>query len=177
MSYWFHVLAKYKCGAQSLHIPSGPYIDKDARKTPKLIFTGVGPDKWYLWESKLIIVQEMVLTEFYVFLHFKNHGGHLWIIAFIPLPEEQVMHLIKLDIPYSCTSIVAHLWASIAICKNSWKSKQLCMAWKNDCGLRSGTFLVLVQSNVMYYNLRHFSKLCKNTFPTIIKAAKSNQTD
>lgn len=112
-----------------------------------------------------------------VFLHFKNHGGHLLITALIPLPEEQVMHLIKLDIPYSCTSIVAHLWASTAICKNSRKSKHLYMAWKNDCGLRSGTFLVFVQSNVMYYTLEHFSKLCKNTFPIITKAAKSNQID
>lgn len=51
------------------------------------------------------------------------------------------------------------------------------MAWKNDCGLRSGTFLAFLQSNVMYYTLEHFSKLCKNTFPTVIKAAKSNQTD
>lgn len=51
------------------------------------------------------------------------------------------------------------------------------MAWKNDCGLRSGTFLAFVQSNVMYYTSEHFSKLCKNTFPTVIKAAESNRTD
>lgn len=112
-----------------------------------------------------------------IVLHFKNRKGHLLIIAFIPLPEEQVMHLIKLDIPYSCTSIVAHPWASTAICKNSRKSKNLCMAWKNDCGLRSGTFLVFVQSNVIFYTLEQFSKLCKNTFPSTIKAAKSNQND
>lgn len=89
------------------------------------------------------------------------------------------MHLSKRNIPYACTSIVriAHLGASIAICKNSGKSKNLCMAWKNDCGLRSGTFLAFVQSAVMYYSLEHFSKLCKNTSPTVIKAGQSNPTD
>jgi len=52
-------------------------------------------------------------------------------------------------------------------------------AWhgKNDCGLRSGTFLAFVQSAVMYYSLEHFSKLCKNTSPTVIKAGQSNPTD
>lgn len=108
-------------------------------------------------------------------LTFQKSWGHLWITAFIPLPKEQVMHLIKLDTPYSCTSIVALLWASIAICKNSRKSKNLCMAWKHDCGLRSGTFLAFVQSTVIYYTSQHFSKLRKNTFPTVTKAAKSNQ--
>lgn len=49
------------------------------------------------------------------------------------------------------------------------------MAWENDCGLRSGTFLALIQSNVTYYTIQHFSKLSKNTFSTVIKAAKSNQ--
>lgn len=69
--------------------------------------------------------------------------------SFLPTLKGQVMHLIKLDIPHSCTSIVAHLRASVAICKNSGKSKNLCMAYKNDCGLRSGTFLTFVQSHVI----------------------------
>lgn len=163
----------------------GPYTDKNARVITRLIFHCSRP--WWMvlwdflyWPWKLVFVG--IKTKYCLenglnwilnlFLHFKNHGGHLLIAAFIPLPEEQVMHLIKLGIPYSCTSIVAHLWASTAICKNSWKSKNLCMAWKNDCGLRSGTFLVFVQSNVMYYTLKHFSKLCKNTFPIIITSCQ-----
>lgn len=164
----------------------GSLYRKRFQKTSRLIFTGVGPEKWlFVGIFRLALInsiceasRQLILGNQFncilnVFLNSKNHGDHPWIIALITLPEEQVMHLTKLDIPYSCTSIVAHLWASIAICKNSQKSKNLCMAWNNDCGLRTGTFLAFVQSNVMYYTLEHFSKLCKkyifNSYPSCQK--------
>lgn len=49
------------------------------------------------------------------------------------------------------------------------------MAWKNDYGLRSGTFLALVESNVTYYTVQHFSKLSKSIFPSVIKLPKATK--
>lgn len=49
------------------------------------------------------------------------------------------------------------------------------MAWENDCGLRSGTFLAFVRSNVTHYTLEHFSKLCKIHFQKLSKLPKATR--
>lgn len=102
-----------------------------------------------------------------IFLHFKSHGGYLRIIAFITLPEEQFMHLIKLGIPYSCTSIVAHLWASIAICKNSLKffawHENMTVAWDQAhfLYLFKAMLCITLQSILVSYAKIHFQQIYK----------------
>lgn len=77
------------------------------------------------------------------------------------------MHLIKLGIPYSCTSIVAHLWASIAICKNSLKffawHENMTVAWDQAhfLYLFKAMLCITLQSILVSYAKIHFQQIYK----------------